>query len=125
MEMNGAPNKNTVGDVGDVYLNTITNDRYKCVAIYTIESDKKITLEYDWILISGQNDARLDALEARIQELELEIRSIVPIVGTVNEDNTITIYDTLEPGIYTLEYEFKDGTQEELEEFTIITEVSN
>lgn len=58
MEMNGAPNKNTVGNIGDICLNTITNDKYKCVAIYKIESDEKITLEYDWMLMSGQNDAK-------------------------------------------------------------------
>lgn len=70
----------------------------------------------------------IDGIEIR----EPVIMEADPVVGAVNEDNIITIYDMLEPGIYTLKYEFKDGTQEELEEFTvredsntISTEVSN
>ena len=63
---------------------------------------------------------KIGLLEVKIQELETEISKLVPVVGTVNEDNTITItYDMLDSGIYTLEYDFKDGTQEELEEFTV------
>lgn len=58
MRMNGAPNKNTVGNVGDVCLNTLTNDKYKCMAIYKIESDEKIILEYDWVLMSDPKDAK-------------------------------------------------------------------
>ena len=67
---------------------------------------------------------KIGQLEARIQALEAEYDSLIPIVGTVNEDNAITIFDTLQSGIYALRYIFEDGTQEELEEFTVSEDVN-
>ena len=53
----GIPGKNTVGALGDIYINTITGDRYKLVYIYTTTSDDDVVVEYDWELIINEISA--------------------------------------------------------------------
>lgn len=51
MKMNGVPGKNTVGNVGDICINTTTNNKYKCTCIYEIIAGTKIRYEYQWELM--------------------------------------------------------------------------
>lgn len=53
----GAPSKNTVGAVGDIYVNTSTGQEFKCIGVYTTSDTDaddipdEITKEYGWQLI--------------------------------------------------------------------------
>lgn len=63
---------------------------------------------------------QLDSVKADIvQELINQLQGL-PVFGTVNDDNTITVTSTLADGTYTLMYEYEDGTTSEVG--TIIVE---
>ena len=51
----GAPNKQTIGSVGDIYTNENTSEQYECVAVYKLHTHKGIVTEYDWDLIIYTN----------------------------------------------------------------------
>ena len=51
----GAPNKRTIGSVGDIYTNENTSEQYECVAVYKLRTHKGIVTEYDWDLIIYTN----------------------------------------------------------------------
>ena len=49
----GAPDKNTVGQLGDIYINTNTGDRYKLAYICRTTTYDGVFVEYEWELIGG------------------------------------------------------------------------
>ena len=50
----GAPNKNTAGQLGDIYINTLTGDRYKLAYISTTTTHDGVTKEYEWELVTSE-----------------------------------------------------------------------
>jgi hypothetical protein len=49
----GAPNKNTEGQLGDIYINTNTSDKYKLAYIHRTTTYDGMFVEYEWELIGG------------------------------------------------------------------------
>lgn len=81
MEMNGVPGKNTVGNVGDICVDTTTNNKYRCTCIYTIIADTQIRYEYQWELIVDKMDAK-------------SVNGYSIWVGTTEELNALTTRDS-------------------------------
>lgn len=52
----GAPNKHTVGEVGDIYTNSNTGEQFECIAIYKTIAEEGIIITYDWEEIKKVND---------------------------------------------------------------------
>lgn len=48
---NGAPDKNTVGSIGDIYVDNITGNKYKLESIINISSHEKQSCYYVWKLV--------------------------------------------------------------------------
>lgn len=84
MEMNGAPGKNTVGSVGDICVDTTTNNKYICIGVYEIIADTKIRHEYQWKLIVNNTDDKIDAKSVNGYSIW---------VGTTEELNVLTTRD--------------------------------
>ena len=55
----GAPTKETVGKVGDIYTDTSTDKKYKCVLSYSHKDSytKTETMFYKWWAIPSEDDA--------------------------------------------------------------------
>lgn len=51
IEKAGAPNQNTVGNVGDIYVDTITGREFELVSIIGVKTDKDTRYLYEWDLI--------------------------------------------------------------------------
>ncbi len=53
----GAPNKNTVGAIGDIYTNLSNGKQYKCVNIFNFDlrGEENDYVEYEWSLIVEQS----------------------------------------------------------------------
>ena len=79
MEMNGVPGKNTVGNVGDICIDTTTNNKYKCTCVYQIIADTKI--RYQWELVVDKMDAK-------------SVNGYSIWVGTTAELNALTTRDS-------------------------------
>ena len=45
---NGAPNKKTLGNIGDIYTDLDTGLKYKCVSVYSYTGHNSMTVEYVW-----------------------------------------------------------------------------
>lgn len=45
---NYPPNESTVGQIGDICIDSITGRQFKCFAIYTTKTYKGVTVHYDW-----------------------------------------------------------------------------
>lgn len=48
------PTTRTVGSVGDIYTDSITGHRFRCVAIHEIRSDEP-TFYYTWVCIMSNS----------------------------------------------------------------------
>ena len=67
----GAPNKHTSGNLGDIYINTITGGKYKLVFICKIENDIGCKVEYDWDPISSdQNEIEIPEIPENVASKE-------------------------------------------------------
>ena len=74
---NGAPTKDTVGQVGDIYTDALTLRQFECFAVYKTTTDKGTVIEYDWDEIysssssggSSDDAAKIAALTAKNVEL--------------------------------------------------------
>ena len=44
----GAPTKNTVGSIGDIYIDLSTGIKYKCKSIFSYTGHNSLTVEYIW-----------------------------------------------------------------------------
>ena len=44
----GAPTKNTVGSIGDIYTDLDTGLKYECKSIYSYTGHNSLTVEYVW-----------------------------------------------------------------------------
>ena len=44
----GVPGKDTAGQLGDIYINTLTGDRYKLAYIFETTTYDGVFVEYDW-----------------------------------------------------------------------------
>lgn len=54
----GIPDKNTVGRLGDICINTVTGDRYKLAYTSTTTTYDGTYTDYEWVFI---NDGLLSA----------------------------------------------------------------
>ena len=81
MEINGIPGKNTVGNLGDIIINSQTKDKYKCICIYNIEVNGITHTEYQWELLSDKSDAK-------------SVNGYSIWVGTTEELNALTMRDS-------------------------------
>lgn len=43
---NGAPTKNTVGSIDDIYVDLNTGTKYKCTSIFSYTGHNSLTVEY-------------------------------------------------------------------------------
>lgn len=67
----GAPGKDTVGQIGDICTDSLTLREFECVAIYTTTTNERTTVEYDWYEIYSSNtEGGSEADAAKIRELQ-------------------------------------------------------
>lgn len=50
----GAPTRQTVGSIGDIYTDTDTGLDYKCTGSYGLQTHIGLETKYEWSLIPGQ-----------------------------------------------------------------------
>lgn len=76
----GIPTDRTPGAVGDIYTNSNTGDKYKCVDIHEIRADV-ITYYYTWIRVRSNSDTPgyipLRGVDYWTEEDKAEIKSYV------------------------------------------------
>lgn len=62
IEINGAPDKGTVGDIRDICIDLVTGKKYECVGIYTIADQSGTTIIYDWkpVINTGTESVEID-----------------------------------------------------------------
>ena len=73
----GAPDKYTAGQVGDIYTDSLTLRMFELFAIYTTTTDKGVVVEYDWDEIhhessgDGSSDDAAKIAELTAKNIEL------------------------------------------------------
>lgn len=80
----GAPNKSTIGQIGDIYIDSITLREFKCIAIYKTSIDDNIIIEYDWDEIYSNNTEGGSSNDPSIQIAIDEIKYQLDIPETTN-----------------------------------------
>lgn len=115
IKKSGRPNINTEGQLGDIYIDTVTGYRYKLAYIGTSTTYDGVTKEYEWELISdftpgdGSGDIEVDLsdyatkeyVNAQLVEIENGVTDIVLNVKMFGvygngEDETNTIQNIIE-----------------------------
>lgn len=72
----GAPNKSTVGSLGDIYIDTKTGDEYKCMFAY--RDSLLASFNYSWKKIKNGDRPILDVTNKPVNEVHNEdIRNIM------------------------------------------------
>ena len=79
----GVPDRNTAGQLGDIYINTITGDRYKLTYISTTTTYDGVTKDYEWELVDDRSDG--GGCGADLSNLSLGINNQTL---TLKNDNT-------------------------------------
>ena len=83
------------------------------------DSDKEEIVSMFNVDVEGEVASQLDGAKANIVTELIEQIGGMPIFGTVNDDNTITVTSTLANGNYVLMYENEDGTFSEVGTITV------
>lgn len=82
----GAPDRNTAGQLGDIYINTVTGDRYKLAYISTTTTYDGVTKDYEWELVNDRSDG--DESGADLSNLSLGINN--QTLSLKNSDTTLS-----------------------------------
>lgn len=69
IEKAGAPNQNTVGNVGDIYVDTITGREFELVSIIGVKTDKDTRYLYEWDLIVEEAGGGSSEVDKTVKEL--------------------------------------------------------
>ena len=84
---NGAPNKLTVGKIGDVYTNNNTNEQFKCVNVYHFRTMDGEVVEYEWKSsktgTTGDYDSAISSLTSDVNAL----KAAMPYTVTIDDVN--------------------------------------
>ena len=82
----GAPTKNTVGNIGDIYTDLNTETKYKCVTIFSYTGYNSLTVEYVWKkIIKEQNNPGSGSGETSRIVGAIENLQIAKITGLTSE----------------------------------------
>lgn len=93
IEMNGAPDRTTVGTLGDTCTNLLTGDKYKLTSIAKTTGHNTINYFYDWSLVSGESSSTSSsAVSPTINVTEIDGGHRV-VVTDVNGENTFDVMD--------------------------------
>lgn len=113
----GAPNKHTVGAIGDIYTNTNNGLTYQCVSIISVDdSDDPAVVEYEWDLVelepveepeepSGLTEEDVIAMKRWRTVFETTRESITSNEYLASEGRGVKLYrvaDTMDMGIPTV-----------------------
>lgn len=94
----GAPGKDTVGQVGDICIDSTTLRKFECVAVYTTTTNNETTVEYEWDEIHSNdtgdgsggntedNSAVITELLVKTGSLENQVEEIDSTLVDVQED---------------------------------------
>lgn len=94
---NHPPSESTVGQIGDICIDSITGRQFKCFAIYTTTTNKGTDVKYDWDEIypdnssggsSGDPDviAALQAANAELSAKNSELQASNTELSTKNSE---------------------------------------
>ena len=94
ISQNGAPNRHTIGQPGDIYINSTNGDRYECVSINRTNVKGKTIIEYEWdkiktVISSGDGSS---AISPTVTITEITGGHRVTIVDA-NGVNTFDVMD--------------------------------
>lgn len=93
IEMNGAPDRTTVGTLGDTCTNLLTGDKYKLTSISKITGHNTINYFYYWRLVSGESSSTSSsAVSPTINVTEIDGGHRV-VVTDVNGENIFVVMD--------------------------------
>lgn len=77
----GAPDKNTVGQLGDIWIDTVTGDRYKLAYISTTTTYDGVIKDYEWELVINE----IPTDYAKKTDIPTKTSSLVNDSGFINE----------------------------------------
>ena len=80
---NGAPGKTTRGAIGDIYTDSSTGKKYKCVFAY--RSDDSRPFECQWVEMKGYADKNKSNIE---KPVETDRRTEEPSVAAEHKEET-------------------------------------
>lgn len=89
LKKRGAPTKKTVGAVGDIYIDKVTGNKYKCTFAY---SDVHGNKDCDWKLIENNSEEVIEEIEEEvvvedpvvIEDIPTKEEATKPVTSTKN-----------------------------------------